>query len=230
MVEHFKTRGHPDSHLRRFVASGPPCDSTVTQARELGAFVDSVRAATGARTVDVVAHSMGALTTRLFLQNAGDRVDGFVSIGGANHGSGVAHAGVEWQARFGAPAYEGAKEMAPPYACEGETLQAADVQFQLNGCLTAGGRTVAVDETPRRVRYLSIWNELDEIVDPPQSACLNQRFQGDCGDSVNVSVTVPPGPGPCGPQGCPGHVTMVWDPGVRQRTYDFLVNASATAR
>lgn len=222
MVAYFKGRGYPDTHLNRFVASGPPCDSALTQSEELAALVDKVLAATGAPKVDIVAHSMGSLTTRLYLEQSGDRVDDFVSIGGGNHGSLVAAAGVEWQARFGAPAYEGAKQMSPPYACEGETVQAADIQFELNGCLTANGRTTERDETPGRVSYLSIWNSVDEIVSPRESSCLNQRFRNDCSDTrVNMTVTVPAGPGPCGPDGCPGHVTMVWDPGVLRTTFEF---------
>jgi hypothetical protein len=222
MVEHFKARGYPETHLRRFVASGPPCDSAITQARELGQLVRSVRAATGAANVDLVALSMGALTARLYLLEPDNRVDDFVSIGGANHGSVVASAGVEWQARHGAPAYEGAKQMAPPYACQGQSASAADVQFTLNGCLTPAGRTAPRDETPGGVHYLSIRNSVDEMVSPRESACLNQRRQNDCSDTdVNVEVTVPPGPGPCGPSGCIGHVAMAWDPDVMRMTYEF---------
>jgi hypothetical protein len=169
---------------------------------------------------------MGALTVRLYLLEGSGEVDDFVSIGGAHHGSVVAAAAVEWQAKAGAPAYEGAKEMTPPYACQGQASGgAADVQFSVNGCLTPTGRTVERDETPGAVAYLSIWNSLDEIQIPQEGACLNQRFQNDCSDTnVNVQVAVSPGPGPCGPGGCPGHVVMIWDPGVMQRTYDFVAD------
>jgi pimeloyl-ACP methyl ester carboxylesterase len=224
MASYFRARGYPESHLNRFLAAGPPCDSTLTQARELSRLVKDVRARTGAAKVDLVGHSMGALTVRLYLLEASEQVDDFVGIAGANHGSAVASAAVGWQARLGAPAYEGAKEMAPPYACQGQASGgAADVQFMLNGCLTPSGRTVERDETPGAVDYLSIRNSLDEMLIPLEGACLNQRFQNDCSDPrVNVEVAVPAGPGPCGPSGCPGHVAMIWDPGVMQRTYDFM--------
>jgi pimeloyl-ACP methyl ester carboxylesterase len=224
MVDEFRSHGYPDSRLHVFLATGPSCDSTLTQSAELARLVGRVRASTGAPKVDIVAHSMGALTTRLYLRQSHLHVDDFVSIGGANHGSVVASAGVAWQAQFGAPAYEGAKQMFPPYACRGQTSGgAADVQLQLNGCLTAAGRTLSRDETPGNVDYLSIRNAVDEMVSPRESSCLNQRFQNDCSDTrVNVEVSVPPGPGPCGPTGCPGHVTMVWDPSVIRATYRFM--------
>ena len=225
MLAYFKARGYPSGLLHRFVASGPACDSTLTQARELSQLVSHVRRVTGAPTVDIVAHSMGALTTRLYLRGHHGEVDDFVSIAGGNHGSVVAAAGVGWQQQFGAPAFEGAKEMAPPYACRDETSGgAADVQFVVNGCLTPTGRTTRRDETPGQVHYLSIRNSLDEIVSPREASCLNQEAQNDCSDtSVNVEVTVPPGPGPCGPEGCPAHVAMLWDRDVMERAWRFVV-------
>jgi pimeloyl-ACP methyl ester carboxylesterase len=228
MMDYLRARGYPVHYLRTYFNSGPVCDSSITQAAQLAGLVDHVRAVTGARRVDIVAHSMGSVVTRLYLARWGGKsVRDVVALGGPFHGSRVAGAAVEWQAEFGYPAYQGAKEAYPPYACKGRTVQAADIQFALNGCLTPDGRTVLMDETRRDVDYLSIRNGLDEIVDPTESSCLNQRFQNDCSDTqVNVEVSVPPGPGPCGPDGsqdvCPAHVTMMWDPSVIRMTDDFL--------
>jgi triacylglycerol lipase len=227
MIDFFKARGYPDSYLQRFISPTAVCDSNITQAAQLEQFIEGVRASTGAAKVDIVAHSMGALTSRLYLQTFHDRADDFVSVAGANHGSLIAVNGTEWQLLFGVPAYEGAQEMFPQYACQGQALNAADVQFWLNGCLTATGRSVARDETPGAVDYLSIRNNLDEIVLPHGSECLNQNKKNDCSDtSVNVAFNVLPALGPCGPMGlplvCPGHVATVFNPAVMQRTYDFL--------
>jgi triacylglycerol lipase len=227
-ISYFQSRGYPADRLFRFVSPDPVCNSSLTQAMQLAAFVQNVRNQTGADKVDIIAHSIGAITSRLYIAAPGSRVDHFVSVGGANHGSGVAAVAVEWQAAFGAPAYEGAKEMFPPYACQGQTVQAADVQFVLNGCLTPTGRTVARDETPGNTKVLSIRNSLDEIVQPHGSECLNQRRQNDCADRVNVEVTVASALGPCGPGGaqapCPAHVSMMFDPGVMQRMFNFVTD------
>jgi triacylglycerol esterase/lipase EstA (alpha/beta hydrolase family) len=228
MMDYLRARGYPVYYLRTYFNSGPVCDSSITQAGQLAGLVDHVRAVTGAPRVDIVAHSMGSVVARLYLARWGGKsVRDFVALGGPFHGSQVAGAAVEWQAAFGYPAYEGAKEAYPPYACEGQTVQAADIQFALNGCLTPDGRTLVVDETRKGVDYLSIRNSLDEIINPTQSSCLNQRFQNDCSDTqVNVEMSVPAGLGPCGPNGaqdvCPAHVTMLSDPSVIQMTYNFL--------
>jgi pimeloyl-ACP methyl ester carboxylesterase len=222
MMAYFKAHGYTDAELFRYVSAGPQCDSAITQAAQLAALVDQVRATTGARKVDIVAHSFGALMTRLYLSTSSCKVDDFVSIAGANHGSEIAEVGVEWQSIFGAPAFEGAKQMYPTYACLGETVDAADIQFAVNGCLTPTGRTHMVDETPGQTKYLSIRNSFDIEVVPVESSCLNQRYQNDCRDKVNVEVHVPPGPGPCTPEGCPAHITVVFDPAVMEMTRKFV--------
>lgn len=227
--QYFLDRGYPSNYLYRFVFSGAQCDSNIAYAQQIANIVSQVRAATGARRVNIVAHSMGALAARLYIAFGGYRyVRDFVSIAGANHGSQTAVQGDAWQDQFGYPAFEGAKEMYPPYACKYETSngESADVQYWVNGCLKSWGRTAWVDETPHgdEVDYLSIWNTTDEMVIPQQSACINQWRQNDCGSSVNHAVTVPPGPGPCGPTGCPGHIAMMWDPGVMQQVFDFIDN------
>jgi hypothetical protein len=228
MIDFFRESGYPDSFLRRFVSPTAQCDSSITQAFQLRDFVDDVLDETGARKVDIVAHSIGAITSRIFIRLATERVDHFVSVAGANHGSQTAAVAREWQAAFGAPAFEGAKEMFPPYACLGQTEDAIDVQFVLNGCLTPTGRTSFRDETPGDVEVLSFRNTLDEIVVPVESSCLNQRFQNDCSDRVNKVVTVPPAIGPCGPGGepgpCPAHVAMMFDPDLIERTFDLITD------
>ena len=223
MVSFFRAGGYTDDLLHVFVLPGAVCQSTVTWAAELGAFIDDVMVATRSPRVDIVAHSMGAPAARLYIDGGGHKnVRTFVSIAGGNHGSVAALGFAGFQALLGYPAYEGAKEMYPPYACQGQST-AADVQFSLNGCLTASGRTVWVDETPHeqgdgtggQVRYLSIWNPLDEVLIPSESACLNQRFQNDCSDPVNVSVTVLPGP-------LPAHLMIMSNREVMQRVFDLL--------
>jgi pimeloyl-ACP methyl ester carboxylesterase len=230
MLEHYRSQGYPESYLALFVHSGAACDSTITEANELADLIERVLDETGAWQVDIVAHSMGAFTTRLLLAyDWHSVVNDFISIGGSNHGTLAGEQGADLQKMFGAPAYEGMKEMFPPYACLHQTSGGAfDVQAVVNGCLTATGRTAYVDETPdsSHVDYLSIRNSIDEEIVPSESGCLNQHFQNDCSDDINVQVTVPPapGPGPCGPDGCPAHVAILFDPGVTQAVFDHITD------
>ncbi|MFF3222512.1 esterase/lipase family protein [Nocardia suismassiliense] len=58
-------------------------------AGELAAFVDRIRAATGAEKVDLVGHSQGAVMSRQYLRVGGgaDTVGRLISLAGTNHGS-----------------------------------------------------------------------------------------------------------------------------------------------
>jgi len=232
MVQFMISRGYPPSYLHKFVLSGPVCNSNQENANQLASLVQSVRAVTGKPKVDLVVHSMGALGARLYITQGGyNYVNEVVMVGGGNHGAVTAAAGIDWQNMFGYPNYEGLQEMYPPYACQGQASgqPTADTQFTLNGCLTATGRTVQRDETPFEptVQYRSIRNTLDEIAVPVQTACLNMRWQNDCASPVNTSVSVGPGPGPCGPEGCPGHVTMLWNQTVMQQVFGFITLRSS---
>ena len=223
--QYFLDRGYTEDLLFRFVFQGPQCGSNIDYAYQIAAKVNEVRAATGAEKVTIVGHSMGALATRLYLAWGGTQyVRNHISIGGGNHGSDAAAIWPDAQQQFGGPpAYVGLQEMYPPYACAGQTAGgAADVQLWVNGCLTPTGRTVSQDETPGNVRYISIWNTVDEQVLPREAACINMKKQNDCSSGPNRMVTVGPGPGPCGPTGCPGHVTMLWDPGVMNKVYEHV--------
>ncbi|MEV4460731.1 alpha/beta fold hydrolase [Microbispora sp. NPDC049633] len=63
--------------------------SNVISAQGLAAFVDDVKARTGASKVDIVNHSMGGLVTRWYLQKLGGaaNVGHVASLAGANHGT-----------------------------------------------------------------------------------------------------------------------------------------------
>ncbi|WP_051786719.1 MULTISPECIES: esterase/lipase family protein [Streptomyces] len=60
-------------------------------AREPAAFVERVRAATGAAKVDLVGHSQGGMTPRHHLKNLGGttKVDKLVALSPTNHGTGL---------------------------------------------------------------------------------------------------------------------------------------------
>jgi pimeloyl-ACP methyl ester carboxylesterase len=227
MIEYAKSQGYPDSYLINWVNQGPQCDSNWAFAKQLKDLVYQVRQQTGRSKVDIIAHSMGGLAARLYISQyyGSYYVDDLITIGGGHHGGEAASAGVDLQAAFGYPAYEGMQEMYPPYACKGESSgqPTSDVQYKLNGCLTKYGRTEWRDETPGDyVSYRSIWNDQDEIVVPNQAACLNQRYQNDCSSSVNMRISQGPAEGPCGPPGtvCLGHVAQLWNPVVMEEAIE----------
>jgi hypothetical protein len=168
-----------------------------------------------------------------FKEGTGDVRD-FVSVGGVHHGTEgglFAELGANfWQEQFGGPPwFEGIHELNPSYACAGQSYGAAgghgfptlDIQLTVNGCLTPTGRTTFKDETPGSVRYVSVWNTIDDIIIPQQSACLDMKKQNDCSSPINKSVTVPAAE--CFPGFvCPAHLMMLYDPDVIRRGFNFV--------
>jgi triacylglycerol lipase len=84
MIDRFRADGYPSAELRAF--SYNTAQSNASTAQEVAAEAEGLRSRTGAERVDVVAHSMGSLSSRYYLRNLGGtaRVDEWVSIGGPN--------------------------------------------------------------------------------------------------------------------------------------------------
>jgi triacylglycerol lipase len=63
--------------------------SNVDVARQIAHEADALRARTGARRIDVVSHSMGAISSRYYLERLGGaaHVDAWVSLAGVNEGT-----------------------------------------------------------------------------------------------------------------------------------------------
>ena len=139
-----------------FVASGFPSNrlfafgyntgqSNKTSASQLNAFIDQVRAQTGSPVVDVVSHSQGALPARWCMKASGcnGKVDDWVSLAGANHGTLVSLC--FWSA--------GCREM----------FYNSDFVKALN----------ATDETPGSATYTALWSDRDAVILPNSSAQLS---------------------------------------------------------
>ncbi|MCZ7462403.1 esterase/lipase family protein [Streptomyces sp. WMMC940] len=143
-VGKFKADGYDSSEL--FTWSYDWKQSNKTTASQLAAKVAQVRAATGAERVDIVTHSMGALSARWYVKfNGGTSyVDDFVSVAGVNHGTDLS--------AFCA-FYTSCWEMV------------AGSSFL--GTLNSG------DETPGSVGYLALYSTCDALVNPDSSAKLN---------------------------------------------------------
>ena len=70
-------------------------------ARQLGWFVDEVRAATGSPTVDIIGHSMGGVVARYYVQLAGGdpAVSHLITLGSPHNGTDVSGLGLGHPAR-----------------------------------------------------------------------------------------------------------------------------------
>ncbi|MFC8675168.1 esterase/lipase family protein [Streptomyces griseorubiginosus] len=144
-IADFKADGYSASELDAWSYSWS--QSNVTTAQQLATEVQRVLKATGASKVDLVTHSMGALSARYYLKNLGGTayVDDFVSAAGVNHGTTTA----SWCAWL----YTSCAEMNT-----GSSFLTA---------LNSG------DETPGSVSYASYWSNCDDALTPDTTAILN---------------------------------------------------------
>jgi triacylglycerol lipase len=118
--------------------------SNVTTAKEVATRVSEIKKATGASKVNLVTHSMGALSTRYYIKKLGgeSNVEDWVSLGGPNHGTSTAN------------------------FC----FQASCTEMRANSKFL--NELNAGDETPGAVRYATWWSPCDEIINPHTSVIL----------------------------------------------------------
>ena len=143
MVSRFKADGWTSAELVNWSYNFR--QSNVTTAAQIQQKVDSVLNATGATQVDIITHSMGALSARYYVRNLGGdgKVDALVTLGGANHGTTTANICFDTSCA----------EMRP-----GSTF--------LNNLNST-------DETWGTPRYATWWSDCDEVINPHSSALLN---------------------------------------------------------
>jgi pimeloyl-ACP methyl ester carboxylesterase len=185
MIREFTMRGYPPAYLhavdlipndganvraaRLFVAQAADSllDRAAVEARRAG--VTALEKA----TLDIVAHSMGAVSGRWYTSRiAPERVRTFVSIAGSNHGTDAlcGHRG------------EGNHEMCPAFAGR---VEESRMQVELNGTSNLpvdetfygiGPDAPGVDRVPpdahRRIAYFTIRIEPDRWIKPESSALL----------------------------------------------------------
>ncbi|MFD5323523.1 esterase/lipase family protein [Streptomyces sp. NPDC127092] len=143
MADRFQADGWPADHLDRWTYDAT--QSNTTTAARLAEEIDRVLHRTGATKVDLVTHSMGALSSRYYLRNleGAAKVDAWVSLAGPNHGTDAAR----WCG--GAPCVE----MRPG--------------SEFLNSLNAG------DETPGSARYATWRSPCDMIISPSESVALS---------------------------------------------------------
>lgn len=144
-----------DTMKSRFLADGYREDELLTfdydssrsnadTAKQLGRFVDRARVRTGAVKVDVVAHSMGALNSRQWVNSLSGNaaVDDWVGLAAPNHGTDDA------------------------YRCSSAACQEMRPGSQFLGKLNAG------DETPGAVHYATLRSQCDRALRPSDTTAL----------------------------------------------------------
>jgi len=169
MVADFRAAGYGAHELKAWQYNSTR--SNVSIAQDLGDEVEGLLASTGASKVDIVAHSMGSLSSRYYLKNLGgtSKVDDWVSIGGANHGT------------------DAATLCGLLVSCREMRIGSAFLAD-----LNAG------DETPGAVSYGTFWSSCDELINPDQSVILSGATNANVGcvghlalltdDSVSAEV------------------------------------------
>ncbi len=142
MIAQFKAAGWADAEIH--TVSYGALQSNVAVADLIKSKIDNILATTSATKVDIIAHSMGSLSSRYYIKNLGGdaRVDAWVSLGGPNHGTTTAND----------CGFSPCLEMRP-----GSTFLAS---------LNSG------DETPGSVRYGTWWSAADQTILPTNSVLL----------------------------------------------------------
>lgn len=142
VIARLKADGWTDRELSAATYSSSVSNESIAQT--IRARVDSVLAASGAAKVDIVAFSMGSVSSRFYIRYLGGetKVDAWVSVAGPNHGTQTAN-----QCGF-IPCIE----IRP-----GSAFLSA---------LNAG------DETPGTVRYATWWSPCDQTIIPNSSVIL----------------------------------------------------------
>ncbi len=92
MVARFRADGYTSGELANWTYLYT--QSNAVTAEQIRLKVDSILDATGAAKVDIISHSMGALSARYYVRNLGGtaKVDAWVSLGGTNYGTTTAYA------------------------------------------------------------------------------------------------------------------------------------------
>ncbi|MBI5510511.1 MAG: hypothetical protein HY903_17275 [Deltaproteobacteria bacterium] len=88
MIDRLVASGWPRDRLFASTFESPKWGCNVDNAATIAAEVGNVLAATGARRVDIVAHSMGSVSSRYYMKNLGGaaKVGTYVTMGGMHHG------------------------------------------------------------------------------------------------------------------------------------------------
>ncbi|MFJ8765905.1 esterase/lipase family protein [Streptomyces clavifer] len=147
---------HGWHHLESLNYSPLTCDIR-TAAELLGRHVEEICARTGHREIDIVGHSLGGLIARYYVQRLGGdrRVRALVTLGTPHGGTAVAPVA-------------GAHPIVRQMRSGSDLIE--ELRRPAPGC---------------RTRFVSFWSELDRVMVPVETACIDHPDL----DTVNVRVT-----------------------------------------
>lgn len=154
------SEGWPSNYLFALQYSNTT-GSNVRNADELSAYVKQVMSQTGANKVDIIAHSMGGLSTRYYIKNldGGNTVDDVITLGSPHHGTNTAYFGT---------ITAGAREMLP-----GSSFLTS---------LNSGDETPNGSDPLNKIQYTSIYSSSDTVISPYTSSILagarNEQISG----------------------------------------------------
>jgi triacylglycerol lipase len=88
MIDRFTAAGWPKELLFAHTFADPKWGCNVDNAAQISGWVDEVRTKTGADKITIIAHSMGTLSSRFYLERLGGgaKVASYVTLGGMHHG------------------------------------------------------------------------------------------------------------------------------------------------
>lgn len=157
MIARFEARGWPSGSLVARTFDDPSWGCNVDNAATLATWVSELQAATGAPQIDVVAHSMGTLSSRFFMKNLGGTTHTrtYATLGGMHHGL----------ATSCSPDFPGKPCIWSEICSSGAYVAQLD----------------AAPATPGPTRWISIYGSADDVV-PASSSILagaeNLRVEG----------------------------------------------------
>jgi len=141
--------------------------SNATSAAEIRSQVDNIIAITGATKVDIISHSMGSVSSRYYLKNLGgsEKVDAWVSLAGANHGT----------------------DDVDRQNCQTTPCREIAIGSPFLTALNAG------DETPGLTRYATWRSTCDTTIQPTQSVVLGGATNNLSGCIVHFNFLIDAG-------------------------------------
>jgi triacylglycerol lipase len=142
MISRFEKDGWGKAELNNWTYNTK--QSNVTTATEIVTKVNEIKSRTGAAKVDLITHSMGALSSRYYIKNLGGAatVERWVSLGGPNHGTSTAN------------------------FC----FETSCVQMRIGSTFLT--ELNAGTETPAGPSYATWWSPCDEIINPHTSVIV----------------------------------------------------------